>query len=187
MRNLKKTLCLVLALVFVLGLCTVGAAGESAAKFSDAESIQYKTQVDAMTGLGILIGYPDGTFKPLQNVTRAEAAKMISYMMVGTDEVEKWPAKQVFNDVPADHWAARYITFCQSNGVIDGYGDGNFGPSDKVTKAQLAKMLLAACGYGKKGELVGEGWDQNAASLAFECDVLKDIKTIRAVSSRVAG
>lgn len=177
MRNLKKTLCLVLALVFVLGLCTVGAAGESAAKFSDAESIQYKTQVDAMTGLGILIGYPDGTFKPLQNVTRAEAAKMISYMMVGTDEVEKWPAKQVFDDVPADHWAAKYITFCEYNDVINGYGDGNFGPSDKVTRAQLAKMLLAACGYGKKGELVGEGWDQNAARLAFECDVLKDIKT----------
>ncbi|MBO4676637.1 MAG: S-layer homology domain-containing protein [Oscillospiraceae bacterium] len=177
MRNLKKTLCLVLALVFVLGLCTVGAAGESAAKFSDAESIQYKTQVDAMTGLGILIGYPDGTFKPLQNVTRAEAAKMISYMMVGTEEVEKWPAKQVFNDVPADHWAAKYITFCEYNDVINGYGDGNFGPSDNVTRAQLAKMLLAACGYGKKGELVGEGWDQNAARLAFECDVLKDIKT----------
>jgi len=177
MRNLKKTLCLVLALVFVLGLCTVGAADVTATKFSDAETIQYKTQVSAMTGLGILIGYPDGSFKPLQDVTRAEAAKMISYMMVGTEEVEKWPAKQVFDDVPADHWAAKYITFCEYNNVINGYGNGKYGPSDKVTRAQLAKMLLAACGYGLKDEFIGEGWDQNAATLAFECGVLKDIKT----------
>lgn len=175
MRNLKKTLCLVLALVFVLGLCTVGAADEKVA-FSDAEKIQYVTQVNAMTGLGILIGYPDGSFKPAQDVTRAEAAKIISYVMVGTDEVEKWPAKQVFSDVPADHWAAKYITFCEYNNVINGYGNGKFGPNDPVTKAQLAKMLLAACGYGQKDEFIGDGWDQNVAALAFECKVLKDIK-----------
>ncbi len=173
MRNLKKTLCLVLALVFVLGLCTVGAANET--KFDDAEAIQYVTQVKAMTGLGILVGYPDGTFKPAQNVTRAEAAKIISYVMVG-EEVEKWPEKQVFSDVPANHWASKYITFCEYNNVINGYGNGKFGPNDPVTKAQLAKMLLAACGYGEKEEFIGEGWDQNVAALAFECKVLKDIK-----------
>ena len=176
MRNLKKTLCLVLALVFVLGLCTVGANSDKLARFSDAETIQYVNQVNAMTGLGILEGYPDGSFKPAQNVTRAEAAKIISYVMVGTDEVEKWPAKQVFDDVPADHWAAKYITFCEYNNVINGYGNGKFGPNDPVTKAQLAKMLLAACGYGQKDEFIGEGWDQNVAALAFECKVLKDIK-----------
>ena len=175
MRNLKKTLCLVLALVFVLGLCTVGAADDKIV-FDDAEQIQYVNQVKAMTGLGILVGYPDGTFKPAQNVTRAEAAKIISYVMVGTDEVEKWPAKQVFDDVPADHWAAKYITFCEYNNVINGYGNGKFGPNDPVTKAQLAKMLLAACGYGQKEEFIGEGWDQTVAALAFECKVLKDIK-----------
>lgn len=175
MRNLKKTLCLVLALVFVLGLCTVGAVDEKVV-FDDAEQIQYVNQVKAMTGLGILVGYPDGTFKPAQNVTRAEAAKIISYVMVGTDEVEKWPAKQVFDDVPADHWAAKYITFCEYNNVINGYGNGKFGPNDPVTKAQLAKMLLAACGYGQKEEFIGEGWDQTVAALAFECKVLKDIK-----------
>ena len=158
MRNLKKTLCLVLALVFVLGLCTVGAVDEKVV-FSDAEQIQYVNQVKAMTGLGILVGYPDGSFKPAQNVTRAEAAKIISYVMVGTDEVEKWPAKQVFDDVPADHWAAKYITFCEYNNVINGYGNGKFGPNDPVTKAQLAKMLLAACGYGQKDEFIGDGWD----------------------------
>ena len=173
MRNLKKTLCLVLALVFVLGLCTVGAANET--KFDDAETIQYTTPVSAMAGLGILVGYPDGTFKPAQNVTRAEAAKIISYVMVGED-VEKWPEKQVFSDVPADHWASKYITFCEYNNVINGYGNGKFGPNDPVTKAQLAKMLLAACGYGQKDEFIGEGWDQNVAALAFECKVLKDIK-----------
>ncbi len=173
MRNLKKTLCLVLALVFVLGLCTVGAAN---VKFDDAEDITYTTAVKAMAGLGIIEGYPDGTFKPTQNVTRAEAAKIISYVIVGP-EVEKWPAREVFSDVPADHWAAKYITFCEYHKVIVGDGNGKFRPNDPVKQDELAKMLLAACGYGAKDEFIGAGWDQNVAKIAFQTKVLAGIKS----------
>ena len=172
MRTFRKALCLVLAMLFVLGLCTIGAG----AAYSDADKINYKDAVTVMTGLGIIQGYPDGSFEPTKNVTRAEAAKMISYMMVGTDEVEKWPEKQVFDDVPADHWASKYITFCEYNNVINGDGNGKFRPNDPVKKSELAKMLLAACGYGQLDEFIGEGWDQNVATRAFECKVLKDIK-----------
>ncbi len=177
MRNLKKTLCLVLALVFVLGLCTVGAVNGT--DFDDAQKINYKTAVTAMSGLGILKGDDndgDGnfSFRPSDKVTRAEAAKIIAYVNVG-EEVEKWPARQVFDDVPADHWAAKYVTYCQYNNIIAGYGNGKFGPDDPVTQAQLAKMLLSCCGYGSKGEFVGEGWDQNVAKTAFQTKVLKGI------------
>ena len=165
---------MVLALVFVLGLCTVGAAGTTT--FTDEEQIQYASAVKAMNGLGIVVGYPDGSFKPTQNVTRAEAAKIISYVVVGL-EVEKWPARQVFDDVPADHWAAKYVTFCEYNKIIAGYGNGKFGPDDPVTQAQLSRMLLSACGYGAKGEFLGEGWDQNVAALAFQTKILKGIKS----------
>jgi hypothetical protein len=177
MRNLKKTLCLVLALVFVLGLCTVGAVNGT--DFDDQSNIQYKTAVKAMSGLGILKGDDndgDGnfSFRPTDKVTRAEAAKIIAYIVVG-EEVEKWPARQAFDDVPATHWAAKYVTYCQYNNIIAGYGNGKFGPDDPVTQAQLAKMLLSCCGYGAKGEFVGEGWDQNVAKVAFQTKVLKGI------------
>jgi hypothetical protein len=51
--------------------------------------------------------------------------------------------------------------------IINGYGDGNFGPNDSVTGTQLAKMLLAAVGYGQVGEFVGVGWDVNVFDYAF--------------------
>ena len=95
MRNLKKTLCLVLALVFVLGLCTVGAANVA---FDDAEDITYTTAVKAMAGLGIIEGYPDGTFKPAQNVTRAEAAKVdngILHRIVALVELLHWQLEPI--------------------------------------------------------------------------------------------
>ena len=180
MRNLKKTLCLVLALVFVLGLCTVGAVNGT--DFSDQEEINYSTAVKAMSGLGILVGDDndgDGKneFRPTDGVTRAEAAKIIAYLVLG-EEAEKWPARQAFDDVPADHWAARYIAYCQHNGIIAGYGNGKFGPNDPVTAAQFTKMLLASCGYNAKGEFEGAGWDQNVAKIAMQTKVLKNLVSV---------
>lgn len=177
MKNLKKTLCLVLALVFVLGLCTMGAGA-----FSDDAQVEYDKAVTVMAGLGIIKGDDndgDGKFefRPLDSVTRAEAAKMITYMILGEKNAEKLLAKQSFDDVAATHWAAKYIYFCQSKGIINGYGDGNFGPSDKVTSTQLAKMLLCACGYGMMGEYTGSGWDVNVFVDAVTEGVYDDANT----------
>lgn len=179
MRNLKKTLCLVLALVFVLGLCTVGAADVK--DYSDVDEItaQYYNAVKALSGLGILEGDDndsDGVkdFRPSDTVTRAQAAKIIAYIMLGTD-AEKWPTKQVFDDVAETSWAARYIAYCEYKGVINGYGNGKFGPNDPVTKMQLCKMLLAACGYGGNNEFVGKDWDRAVFERAMTTKIIKNL------------
>ena len=120
MRTFRKALCLVLAMLFVLGLCTVGAS----AAFNDAEKINadYANAIDTLTGLGIINGYPDGSFKPTQNVTRAEAAKMIAVMMLGENGVDKMPAGTGnFTDVESSaKWAKQAISFCASKGIIKG-------------------------------------------------------------------
>ena len=97
MRNLKKTLCLLLALVFVLGLCTAGAVGT----YGDEDKIQYETAVKAMSGLGILQGDDndgDGVrdFRPADPVTRAQAAKIIAYIVLGKENAEVWPKSDAF-------------------------------------------------------------------------------------------
>ena len=173
MRNLKKTLCLVLALVFILGLCTVGAVGVN---FDDENEIKYENAVKAMAGLGIIQGDDrdnDGKmeFRPKDGLTRAEAAKIIACVVAGPN-INNWPARQVFDDVPADHWAARYIAYCQHNNIINGVGDGKFDPNGKVTLAAVAKMLLAAAGYGKKGEFTGPEWAYNVVATAMQTKVL---------------
>lgn len=169
---MKKTLCLILAFVLVLGLCTIGAG----AAFEDAADVQYTAQVETMANLGILKGFEDGSFKPADGVTRAQAAKLIAYMMLGETNAEKMPAKKVFSDVEADHWAAKYINYCYTKNIIAGMGDGSFAPNAPVTATQLAKMLLSAAGYGKNGEFVGSGWDVNVFMTAITVDLFAGSK-----------
>ena len=176
MRNLKKTLCLLLALVFVLGLCTAGAVGT----YGDEDKIQYETAVKAMSGLGILQGDDndgDGVrdFRPADPVTRAQAAKIIAYIVLGKENAEVWPKSDAFTDVSENHWANKYIAFCKHQGIIDGMGDGTFHPDDNVTQVAFAKMLLASAGYGAKGEFTGAGWDQNVVSAAIQNKVQKGL------------
>lgn len=171
MRTLKKSLCLVLALVFVLGLCTIGAG----AAFTDAESIQYTNAVETMAALGIINGYTDGSFGPNDPVTRGQAAKMVAYVMLGGTAAEKLPAATKFDDVAADAWYAKYVYFASQKGIINGYGNGNFGPDDSVTALQLGKMLLTAIGYGKADEYVGEGWDVNVFLDALELGIFDGV------------
>ena len=177
MRTLKKSLCLVLALVFVLGLCTIGANAAEYAKYTDLADVTYVEAVEVLTGLGVIEGYKDGSFQPGGDVTRAEAAAMIARMMLGRESADRLPVGDVkFTDVPEDNWAAKYIAFCANKGIIVGMGDGTFHPSDKVTGAQLACMLLRALGYGVMGEYEGKGWDINAVADALYYKVFKDSK-----------
>ncbi len=173
MRTLKKSLSLVLALVMVLGLFVVG----TNAAYADKETITYADAVEVLTGLGVIEGYPDGEFKPIASVTRAEAAAMITRMMLGREAADKLPIGDVkFSDVPETNWAAKYIAFCANRGIIVGMGDGTFHPSENVTGTQMATMLLRALGYGVMGEYEGKGWDINAVADALYYKVFEDSK-----------
>ncbi|MBQ6894208.1 MAG: S-layer homology domain-containing protein [Clostridia bacterium] len=138
MKNLKKVLALVVALTMVLG--TV-----SFASFSDvAEDSDVYTAVQTLSSLSILNGYEDGTFGPEKDITRAEFATVVCRAL-GLGNPAKGATQ--FADVPADHWAAGYINLAAGQGIVNGYGDGNFGPEDNVTYEQAVKMLVVALGY----------------------------------------
>ena len=179
MRTLKKSLCLVLALVFVLGLCTIG-TNAAYANYTDLEDVtdEYMKAVEVLTGLRVINGYTDDSFGPQKEVTRAEAAAMICRMMLGREDADKLPpvGEDVsFADVPATHWAAKYIAFCYNKGIIIGKGDG-FHPDENVTGTEMATMLLRALGYGAIGEYKGKGWDINAVADALYHGIFKDSK-----------
>ena len=177
MKTLKKTLCLVLALVMLFGLCAISSSAW--VKYDDTDKFTndtFKEAVDVLDGVGILTGYPDGTFQPAKNVTRAEAAKIITYITIGDGKrADALTAdKQIYTDVPVNHWAAGYIQYCYAKNIINGMGDGTFDPDGQVTGLQFAKMLLCALGYGVNGEYTDKGWAINAAKDALNYGIFDD-------------
>ena len=165
MRTLKKTLCLVLCLAMMVGLCAFGA---SATTFEDDADIKNKEAVDLLVGLGIINGYDkDNTFRPEKILTRAEAAKIIAYLLLGADAADALPLEDTqFTDVKAAHWASGYIGYCASMGVVEGIGNDKFDPSGTLTAAAWGKMLLCALGYDQYIEgMSGDSWDFNVTRL----------------------
>ncbi len=168
MKSLNRTLSLVLVLAMCLGLMGIA----SAATFTDASTVQYKEAVEVMTGIGAINGYSDGTFKPTGTITREEAAKMVTYAVLSPAVASKLSvAATGFKDVASDRWSAPFIAYCVGKGIITGMGDGTFAPTANVTGYQLAKMLLAAVGYGAKGEFAGSSWELNVAVLGNKCKI----------------
>jgi len=88
---------------------------------------------------GITTGYPDGTYRPENNVTRAEMAAFLIRAKIGDDFIyEEMPH---FPDVSSDHWAFKYIQKLWESGITTGYPDGTYRPENNVTRAEMAAFL----------------------------------------------
>lgn len=158
MRTLKKTLCLVLVLAMVMGFgVTAGAA------YVDADKITYTEAVDVLSAIKVMEGDENG-FRPTDTLTRAEACAIITRLLGAEDFAV---ATAQFKDVKTTDWFAGYVAFCYAAGIVDGYGNGYFGPQDKLTGYQWAKMLLCALGFDATAEgMTGDAWQIAVAKLA---------------------
>lgn len=87
---------------------------------------------------GAIGGYPDGTFKPDQGISRAEFATIVVKAFQLPEKTGK-----VFEDT-ANHWAKNFIATAAANGIVSGYSDTTFGPNDHITREQMAVMIVKA-------------------------------------------
>ena len=172
MKNLKKVLALVLAFACAFTMF-------ASAAFTDQADISQTEAVDMLTALGVIEGFPDGSFAPDATITRAQAAKMIYTIWNGGNaDASAFEGKSVFTDVYSGHWAEGYINFCYINGIINGLSATKFGPDDSVTGTQLAKMLLICMGYqADKSGLEGTGYSQRTNALATQNGLYVDVAT----------
>lgn len=113
---------------------TDGSAAPSAA-YADIATHWAKEYIAALSGKGIINGYEDGTFRPDNQITRAEFAKLL-ITLSGRAPVYK----DVFADVSAADWSYGYIAAASDMGLITGY-NGNFEPNGLITKQDAAVML----------------------------------------------
>lgn len=170
MRNLKRVLSMALASVMVLGLTVVGA---SAADFNDQAEIKHTTAAAVMSAIGVLEGNEKGDFMPDQVLTREQAAKIITYMLMGPENAEKLGVSGTkFSDVAADRWSAPYVAYCANMGILAGDGTGKFNPEGELTGHAFAKMLLVALGYDANIQnYVGNSWSINVATDAVNAGI----------------
>ena len=179
MRNLKKVLSLVLCVAMMLSVMVVGAG----AAFSDQSKIKNTEAVDMCTALNIIGGYPDGTFKPEGNITRAEVTKMICVALNGgKNPAVSTNTTPTFSDVRNNAnaaWAEGYIESCAAQGIVSGVGGGKFAPNGNVTGVQLAKMLLVSLGYKSENEgFTGNAWATNVNVRAAQKGLYKGLESM---------
>ena len=148
------------------------------AAFTDQADIKATDAVDMLVALGVVDGFEDGSFQPNGTVTRAQMAKMIYVLRTGKSDASAYNNdKTSFTDING-HWAAGYIKYCQSLGIIAGKSNTKFVPNEKVSAQEAAKMLLVTLGYdANKAGLVGTNWAAKTNALADENGLLEDVNT----------
>lgn len=166
MKNLKKVLALVV--VFAMMLSTVAFAGTFADVADDAD---FAGAIETLAALGYFKGDDNGNFNPDATITRAEYATIVCRLLGIADSAT---GKADFADVAADHWATGYIKMANQYGIVKGYGDGNFGPSDPVKYEEAIKMLVCALGYEPMALSKG-GWPTGYVAVASQIGLLDGV------------
>lgn len=156
MKIWKQCTGLALSLLLIMS-CMIAGAG---AAFIDNGQIKHTEAVEQCVELNIISGLPDGSFRPGNNVTRAEMCKMLCVLLNGGKEPTLGTnSTPTFSDVRQSYarWAEPYIEDCYRRGIVSGVGGGHFNPNGNVTFEQASKMLLVALG-NSGGSYTGSSW-----------------------------
>ena len=107
--------------------------------------------------LAYLDGYPDNTFQPEEDMTRAEAAQMF-YNLLRDQDVDTTAS---FTDVAADAWYAEAVNTLATLEIVDGVGDNRFAPERTITRAEFTTMAMRFCQEIPTGENIFSDVDQD--------------------------
>jgi len=141
MRKLTGLLVVMTLISLIPALPAVAAGGTG--PFTDvAADYVNSTAIDYLKTAGIISGYADGTYKPTDEINRAEFTKIVvGSLFTGLK------GKNCFPDVK-DGWYAPFVCKAKEEGIITGYADGNFRPEEKIKFSEAAKIIANALGGG---------------------------------------
>ena len=192
MKNLKKVLALVLAVVMIMGTVAVASAKDYADVKADSD---YAEAIDVLSNLNILDGFKNGetyNFQPDGYFTRAQAAKIVAIVhnaatngkIKGQDAISSLysNAQNPFVDCN-NSWALPFINYCRITGLADGMTKTTYAPERRLTGVQWLKLMLTTLNFDTAKEgYTGTGWDVNVLNRANEvgltAGLAKDWKAI---------
>lgn len=183
MKRSRKIVVIAVAVMLTL-LSSTGAA------FADIDYSQWNSKstypqdivntpllpvVKALLDKKIITGYPDGTFKPENNITRAEVAVILTKMTNRTNEVGSAESGNRFSDLAGYGWAKGYINVMANTGIVKGITSSTFGPAKNINYAELITMIIRTKG-GVSTELEAQGnWPNNYIQYAQMYNMLGDV------------
>ncbi len=113
-------------------------------KFTDVDtSLWYHEYIDYVLESELMKGTGDTTFEPTISTTRGMIVTML-YRMEGEPEVTEMSG---FDDVADSEYYADAVAWASANGIVEGYGDGTFGPNDSITREQMAAIIYRYMTY----------------------------------------
>jgi hypothetical protein len=153
-------------------------------KFPDVAVGYWVDKPISLLAMGrVITGYPDGTFRPEGNITRAE---MCSLLMKTVDQLSTGEGTRAseeaggnFQDVKTTHWAASFIAKAAKLGVVKGYPDGSFKPSGNITRAEGLAMVARFAGISEEAynnefnDVRASNWAATIIAGATKAGILK--------------
>jgi hypothetical protein len=150
--------------------------------FSDVNSNSpFYDAVDFVKLKGVVKGYEDGTYKPDNQVNRAEFIKIIIGAIFSENEISACTPTKTFSDVSSSDWFYQYVCMANTNGIVDGYTDGSFKPSNYISFSEASKIIVNAFGYETSPK---EIWYQSFVEKLEEFKAIPS--TVRLVSKNIS-
>lgn len=129
---------IVATVIFIMGTVGYGAAGEGQVfeDVSPTKDAWCYSQVMKAYNMGLIKGYGNGYFGKNDPITREQIVQIL-YNCFGSD----CGSNTGFSDVASSRWSAKAVTWAVQNGIVSGYSNGTFGPTNRLTREQLVKIL----------------------------------------------
>ena len=167
--RLKIKLTALLLGITVLLFSFYSASYAQNSRLSDIAGTPFYTPVTKLESAGIVAGYPDGTFRPFQSLSRAEAVTLV-YRAYGSSSLAL-TSPYYFHDVAPGMWAASFIRYAAGAGVINGYPDGSFRPDAEITYNEVITLIVRARGF----DTSSFSWPDGYLNAAAADGMLKDL------------
>jgi len=144
MSKFKRVISYALSVVLALGIVSPISAYKIA---DDVAGTKYEEAATVLGALGIMVGDDKGDFRPDDNISRAEFAKIAVHALGIENIASSNQGISVFPDVATDHWANGYINVASSQGIIIGDDTGIFRPEDNISYQEAVTILIRVLGH----------------------------------------
>jgi len=148
-----------------------------------------KAAIERGVQAGIVNGYPDGSFKPDQSITRAEFAVMLMNTLVQSGSAGNLAAKTpAFTDWDrVGVWARAAVAEAVHSGILNGYSDGSFRPDARISRAEMAVMVARAMPASLEGTSVTPGFADDRNIPAWAQAAAAELRTRGIISGRTGN